>query len=109
MGMLPRNFRTDGFVDPCAPIRAANPPVGLGWVHEIKHDGYRLIVRQPANSAATSGSIGFLDVPRLSAQLLHSTNARRHVGAVTASILKELGVVRAGLREANLDAIGVGR
>jgi bifunctional non-homologous end joining protein LigD len=22
------------------------PPVGLGWVHEIKHDGYRLIVRR---------------------------------------------------------------
>jgi bifunctional non-homologous end joining protein LigD len=44
--MLPRNIRTDGFVDPCAPIRAARPPVGLGWVHEIKHDGYRLIVRR---------------------------------------------------------------
>jgi bifunctional non-homologous end joining protein LigD len=44
--MLHRNFRTDGFVDPCAPIRAAEPPVGPGWVHEIKHDGYRLIVRR---------------------------------------------------------------
>ncbi len=22
------------------------PPSGLNWVHEIKHDGYRLIVRQ---------------------------------------------------------------
>jgi hypothetical protein len=44
--MFPRNIRTDGFVHPCAPIRAAKPPVGLGWVHEIKHDGYRLIVRR---------------------------------------------------------------
>jgi bifunctional non-homologous end joining protein LigD len=44
--MLPRNIRTDGFVHPCAPVRAAKPPVGLGWVHEIKHDGYRLIVRR---------------------------------------------------------------
>jgi bifunctional non-homologous end joining protein LigD len=25
---------------------AAKPPTGLGWVHEIKHDGYRLIVRR---------------------------------------------------------------
>jgi bifunctional non-homologous end joining protein LigD len=46
MGMLPRSFRTDGFIGPCAPIRAAKPPVGPGWVHEIKHDGYRLIVRR---------------------------------------------------------------
>jgi hypothetical protein len=36
--MLTRNVRTDGFVDPCAPIRAAKPPSGPGWVHEIKHD-----------------------------------------------------------------------
>jgi bifunctional non-homologous end joining protein LigD len=42
--MLPRNIRTDGFAHPCAPIRAAKS--GLGWVHEIKHDGYRLIVRR---------------------------------------------------------------
>jgi bifunctional non-homologous end joining protein LigD len=44
--MRPRNIRTDGFVYPCARIRAGKPPVGPGWVHEIKHDGYRLIVRR---------------------------------------------------------------
>jgi bifunctional non-homologous end joining protein LigD len=38
--------RTDGFVDPCIPSRAPKPPAGPGWVHEIKHDGYRLIVRR---------------------------------------------------------------
>jgi ATP-dependent DNA ligase len=26
--------------------RAARPPAGIDWVHEIKHDGYRLIVRR---------------------------------------------------------------
>jgi hypothetical protein len=45
-GMLTRNIRTDGFVDPCTPIRSANPPSGPRGVHEIKHDGYRLIVRR---------------------------------------------------------------
>jgi bifunctional non-homologous end joining protein LigD len=40
------NIRTDGFVYPCAPIRAAKPPSGPGSVHEFKHDGYRLIVRR---------------------------------------------------------------
>jgi bifunctional non-homologous end joining protein LigD len=36
--------RTDGFVDPCIPTFAAKVPSGADWVHEIKHDGYRLIV-----------------------------------------------------------------
>jgi ATP-dependent DNA ligase len=29
------------FVPPCIPTRAAKVPAGPGWVHEIKHDGYR--------------------------------------------------------------------
>jgi hypothetical protein len=37
---------TSGFIAPCIPIRAPKPPVGPGWVHEIKHDGYRLQVRR---------------------------------------------------------------
>jgi ATP dependent DNA ligase domain len=44
--MVTRRIRTDGFVDPCIPTLAAKPPSGPGWVHEIKHDGYRLIVRR---------------------------------------------------------------
>jgi bifunctional non-homologous end joining protein LigD len=38
--------RADGFIDPCIPSRAPKPPSGPDWVHEIKHDGYRLIVRR---------------------------------------------------------------
>jgi bifunctional non-homologous end joining protein LigD len=38
--------RPNGFIQPCIPTRAAKPPSGPGWVHEIKHDGYRLIVRR---------------------------------------------------------------
>jgi bifunctional non-homologous end joining protein LigD len=38
--------RTDGFIEPCIPTPAAKAPSGPGWVHEIKHDGYRLIVRR---------------------------------------------------------------
>jgi ATP-dependent DNA ligase len=41
--MLSRRIRTDGFVDPCIPTRAVKAPVGPDWVHEFKHDGYRLI------------------------------------------------------------------
>jgi bifunctional non-homologous end joining protein LigD len=34
------------FVAPCIPTRAVKPPAGPDWVHEIKHDGYRLQVRR---------------------------------------------------------------
>ena len=32
------------FIQPCRPSVAAQPPRGDGWVHELKHDGYRLQV-----------------------------------------------------------------
>jgi bifunctional non-homologous end joining protein LigD len=35
-----------GFIEPCLPSKAARPPSGPLWVHEIKHDGYRLMVRR---------------------------------------------------------------
>jgi ATP-dependent DNA ligase len=35
-----------GTIKPCIPTRAAKPPVGSQWIHEIKHDGYRLIARK---------------------------------------------------------------
>jgi ATP-dependent DNA ligase len=33
------------FIIPAQPVKASKPPVGTDWVHEIKHDGYRIIVR----------------------------------------------------------------
>ena len=30
------------FIHPCQPTVADRPPSGPGWVHELKHDGYRL-------------------------------------------------------------------
>jgi bifunctional non-homologous end joining protein LigD len=42
---VPQVFAS-GFVPPCVPTRAVVPPSGPDWVHEIKHDGYRLIVRR---------------------------------------------------------------
>ena len=35
-----------GFIPPCLPSRADRPPSGPGWVHEIKHDGFRMMVRR---------------------------------------------------------------
>jgi bifunctional non-homologous end joining protein LigD len=35
-----------GFVEPCQPIGAPKPPSGSGWVHEIKHDGFRMMAQR---------------------------------------------------------------
>ena len=35
-----------GFIPPCLPSPSQKPPSGSAWVHEIKHDGYRLIARR---------------------------------------------------------------
>jgi bifunctional non-homologous end joining protein LigD len=35
-----------GFIIPAQPVLASKPPFGADWVHEIKHDGYRIMVRR---------------------------------------------------------------
>jgi len=37
------------FIEPCLPSDSASPPRGPDWLHEIKHDGYRLIVRRDSD------------------------------------------------------------
>jgi bifunctional non-homologous end joining protein LigD len=36
----------DGLIEPCLPKPAKAPPSGPGWIHEIKHDGFRIIARR---------------------------------------------------------------
>jgi bifunctional non-homologous end joining protein LigD len=43
---MPKVRPRSPFVAPCIPTRALKPPAGPEWVHEIKHDGYRLQVRR---------------------------------------------------------------
>jgi ATP-dependent DNA ligase len=45
MLMRPRTMPV-GFIQPCLPIKAPRPPVGAVWLHEIKHDGFRVIARK---------------------------------------------------------------
>jgi bifunctional non-homologous end joining protein LigD len=37
-----------GFIAPCLPTKTEKLPSGGGWLHEIKHDGFRVIAR-PGN------------------------------------------------------------
>lgn len=46
---IPKRLRRpppSGFIFPCRPLLVDEPPSGLGWLHEVKHDGYRIIARK---------------------------------------------------------------
>jgi bifunctional non-homologous end joining protein LigD len=51
--------RPTGLVEPCIPTRAYRVPSGPGWVHEIKHDGYRLQVRRDGDRVRLFTRRGF--------------------------------------------------
>ena len=39
----PKRHLPPGFIVPCQPIIARTVPAGDGWLHELKHDGFRII------------------------------------------------------------------
>ena len=45
MSLHPRALPA-GFIAPCLPTSAPQPPSGALWLHEIKHDGFRVIARK---------------------------------------------------------------
>jgi bifunctional non-homologous end joining protein LigD len=46
--MLLRRVAFPHFVEPCLPSPVDRPPTGPGWIHEIKHDGFRMLARHGA-------------------------------------------------------------
>jgi ATP-dependent DNA ligase len=46
--MLQRSSRSIGFIGPCLPSPTKQPPTGPDWLHEIKHDGFRIMARRDA-------------------------------------------------------------
>jgi bifunctional non-homologous end joining protein LigD len=49
--MAPMLWRLRSFPDfcePCLPSQVERPPTGRDWIHEIKHDGFRLLARRGA-------------------------------------------------------------
>jgi bifunctional non-homologous end joining protein LigD len=38
-----------GFILPAQPTQVAKPPSGPDWIHEVKHDGYRLLASKTAD------------------------------------------------------------
>src|SRR5262249_16726513 len=41
--------RVARLIAPCLPMATLKPPIGDAWIHEIKHDGYRLMAWRDAN------------------------------------------------------------
>jgi bifunctional non-homologous end joining protein LigD len=46
-----RALRPAGFIEPCNPTVSKKAPSGPQWIHEIKHDGYRMILRRDGERA----------------------------------------------------------
>jgi hypothetical protein len=44
--MLHSRPRPSGCIEPCQPSNALKPPIGAGWIHEIKHDRYRMMAQR---------------------------------------------------------------
>jgi bifunctional non-homologous end joining protein LigD len=57
--MAPRRKFPAGFVEPCIPTLAARPPPGADWVHEINHDGYRLIICRDGYAVCLFTRLGY--------------------------------------------------
>jgi ATP-dependent DNA ligase len=73
---IPAASSTSGFIAPCIPTRAPKPPAGPAWVHEIKHDAYRLQVRREG------------DAVRLFMRRGYDWSGRYPAIAVTATLLR---------------------
>jgi len=47
--MSQRSGRTGRLIEPCLPSPAKAPPSGPDWLHEVKHDGFRILARRDAS------------------------------------------------------------
>jgi bifunctional non-homologous end joining protein LigD len=45
-------------IEPCLPGSANAPPTGGAWIHEIKHDGFRVIARRDGNKVRLTSRKG---------------------------------------------------
>jgi bifunctional non-homologous end joining protein LigD len=46
MGIVLQRTLPAGFIAPCLPTKTDKLPSGSDWLHEIKHDGFRIIARK---------------------------------------------------------------
>ena len=79
-----------GFILPCRPTVAARPPRGPGWVHELKHDGYRLQIHVRDGRVrlyTMNGNDWTRRYPRADFDALHSRTADENAVALAFDLL----------------------
>ena len=54
-----------GFIRPCQPFLVVRPPAGPSWLHEVKHDGYRIVAREQGESVSLWSRYGADLIDRL--------------------------------------------
>jgi len=62
--------RPSGFIEPCRPRGLPGRPSGPLWIHEIKHDGFRLMVRREGARLRLNGRGGGSVISSPSARVL---------------------------------------
>jgi hypothetical protein len=66
-----------GFIAPCLPTKAPQPPSGALWLHEIKHDGFRGVARKDGARVRLYSRPGTWTTP---ARAILITTRRSNVG-----------------------------
>jgi bifunctional non-homologous end joining protein LigD len=54
----PKRLLPPGFIVPCQPTLADKVPAGDGWIHELKHDGFRIIAHKDGDREHRSSGFG---------------------------------------------------
>jgi bifunctional non-homologous end joining protein LigD len=57
----PQRSAPSGFIKPAQPVLVTSAPKAGGWLHEVKHDGWRLIARRWPDGRVTLWSRNALD------------------------------------------------
>jgi ATP-dependent DNA ligase len=70
-------LRPSGFIEPCLPSPADRPPSGPNWIHEIKHHGFRLMVRRDPAGVRLSTRNGNVATNALHADIPRRVAAER--------------------------------
>jgi ATP dependent DNA ligase domain len=86
--------RPSGFVEPCRPSKAIKPPSGPLWIHEIKHDGFRLLVRREGSRVRlfTRGGYDWADRFQAIVEAASTIRARSFLIDGEAAVCRDDGV-----------------